>query len=55
VSRAEPAARSVLICLDGRSPAVELPDGDSVRFGWQAGEITVGTLPCQRRKIVSGP
>ncbi|MFD8695115.1 hypothetical protein [Kitasatospora purpeofusca] len=43
MSRAEPAARSVLISLDGRSPAVELPDGDSVRFGWRAGEITVGT------------
>ncbi|MEV6850973.1 hypothetical protein [Actinoplanes sp. NPDC051411] len=41
--RAEPAARSLLICLDGRSPAVELPDGDSVLFGWHGGEITVGT------------
>ncbi|SDT83036.1 hypothetical protein SAMN05216371_7848 [Streptomyces sp. TLI_053] len=43
MSRAEPAARSVLISLDGRSPALELPEGDSVRFGWRAGEITVGT------------
>ncbi|MFK4107822.1 hypothetical protein [Streptomyces sp. NPDC002176] len=43
MSRADLAARSVLICLDGRSPAMELPDGDSVLFGWRGGEITVGT------------
>src|ERR1700754_3136007 len=43
VSRADPAVRSLLICVDGRSPDVELPDGDSVLFGWRGGEITVGT------------
>jgi hypothetical protein len=43
MSRADLATRSLLICLDGQSPVVELPDGDSVLFGWQGGEITVGT------------
>ncbi len=43
MSRAELTDRSLLICLDGRSPAVELPNGDSVLFGWRGGEITVGT------------
>ena len=43
MSRAELAARSLLICLDGPSPVVELTNGDSVLFGWRGGEITVGT------------
>ncbi|WP_433574959.1 hypothetical protein [Nocardia brasiliensis] len=42
MSRAERTDRSLLICLDGQAPVVELPNGDSVLFGWQGGEIAVG-------------
>ncbi len=43
MSPADLATRTLLICLDGPTPAVELPNGDSVLFGWRDGEITVGT------------